>query len=90
MAADSRINIVLDVDTQGTEQIEATAARLTALGRAERSLGQETNKLSGRMDQLTGRMNGASGAMGKLNKTSNLVLPFTNVTSVTDVSLIFK
>lgn len=74
MAADSRINIVLDVDTQGTEQIEATAARLTALGRAERSLGQETNRLSGRMDQLTGRMNGASGAMGKLNNVSNMFI----------------
>jgi hypothetical protein len=74
VAADSRINIVLDVDTQGTEQIEATAARLTALGRAERSLGQETNRLSGRMDQLTGRMNGASGAMGKLNNVSNMFI----------------
>ena len=74
MAADSRINIVLDVDTQGTEQIEATAARLTALGRAERSLGQETNRLSGRMDQLTGRMNSATGAMGKLNNVSNMFI----------------
>jgi hypothetical protein len=74
VAADSRINIVLDVDTQGTEQIEATAARLTALGRAERSLGQETNRLSGRMDELTGRMNGASGAMGKLNNVSNMFI----------------
>lgn len=74
MAADSRINIVLDVDTQGTEQIEATAARLTALGRAERSLGQETNRLSGRMDQLTGRMNSATGSMGKLNNVSNMFI----------------
>lgn len=74
MSADSRINIVLDVDTQGTEQIEATSARLAALGRSERSLGQETNRLSGRMDELTGRMNSASGAMGKLNKANNLFI----------------
>ena len=74
MSADSRINIVLDVDTQGTEQIEATSARLAALGRAERSLGQDTNRLSGRMDELTGRMNSASGAMGKLNKANNLFI----------------
>lgn len=74
MAADSRINIVLDVDTRGTEQIEATAARLTALGRAERSLGQETNRLSGRMDQLTGRMNSLNGSMDRLNKVNTMFI----------------
>lgn len=74
MAADSRINIVLDVDTRNTEQIEATAARLTALGRAERSAATDTNRLAGRMDQLTGRMTGANGAMSKLNATSNMFI----------------
>lgn len=74
MAADSRINIVLDVDTRNTEQIEATAARLTALGRAERSVTTDTNRLSGRMDQLTGRMNSATGSMNKLNTASNMFI----------------
>lgn len=67
MAADSRINIVLDVDTKNTEQIEATAARLTALGRAQRSVANDTNRLNARMGELNARMGAMRGTMERLN-----------------------
>jgi hypothetical protein len=67
VAADSRINIVLDVDTKNTEQIEATAARLTALGRAQRTLANDTQRLNARMGDLNGQMGRMSAAMQRLN-----------------------
>lgn len=67
MAADSRINIVLDVDTKNTEQIEATAARLTALGRSQRGVANETGRLNARMGELNGRMGAMTGTMNRLN-----------------------
>jgi hypothetical protein len=70
VAADSRINIVLDVDTRNTEQIEATAARLTALSRSQRTLANDTNRLAGRMGELNGRMGGMNKTMQRLNSTN--------------------
>jgi len=67
VAADSRINIVLDVDTKNTEQIEATAARLTALGRAQRTLANDTQRLNARMGDLNARMGAMTGTMARLN-----------------------